>query len=56
MEGVKPRSEGKLQLMEDLFTQVKQARPANAPELKGETQSQVLSFLSDIASKHISEF
>ncbi|XP_064611368.1 ankyrin repeat and fibronectin type-III domain-containing protein 1-like isoform X2 [Liolophura sinensis] len=34
MEGVKPRSEGKLQLMEDLFTQVKQARPANAPELK----------------------
>ena len=30
-----PRSEGKLKILEELFTQVKQLRPADAPVIKG---------------------
>ena len=30
-----PRSQGKLKILEELFTQVKQLRPADAPVIKG---------------------
>ena len=32
-----PRSEGKLKILEELFTQVKQLRPADAPVIKGKS-------------------
>ncbi|XP_013391704.1 ankyrin repeat and fibronectin type-III domain-containing protein 1 isoform X3 [Lingula anatina] len=34
VSGVKPRNEGKLQLLDDLFSQVRASRPADASEIK----------------------
>ena len=39
VEEVQPRCHGKLKILEELFAQVKQLRPADAPEIKGTIKS-----------------